>query len=196
MKSSLIFVIGIGLLLVAIAMVYNFTPQSAISSYEECIAAGYPSMESYPPQCRIPNGTVYVQNVEQEVPYDIYADSATYSLVDQREEILTDYDSFYNTFIEILGGDTVRVALIKPLDFNKSSMVVIVGPASTGGDYVVKSVTSTFSQLFVDIEVTSPGEGCVVAQVISQPYVILEVPSEVPSYLTVRYTSRSVSCSS
>jgi hypothetical protein len=28
----------------------------SIGSFEECVAAGYPVMESYPPQCRVPGG--------------------------------------------------------------------------------------------------------------------------------------------
>lgn len=34
-----------------------------IQSFEDCAAAGYPVMESYPPQCRTPEGTLYVQDV-------------------------------------------------------------------------------------------------------------------------------------
>lgn len=32
-----------------------------IASFEECEAAGYPVMESYPRQCRTPDGTVFIE---------------------------------------------------------------------------------------------------------------------------------------
>jgi len=34
-----------------------------ISSFEECAAAGYPVMESYPEQCRTPDGRTFTRNV-------------------------------------------------------------------------------------------------------------------------------------
>lgn len=39
-----------------------------ISSFAECKAAGYPIMESYPEQCRTPDGRSFV-NPEQQAPY-------------------------------------------------------------------------------------------------------------------------------
>jgi hypothetical protein len=38
-----------------------------IDSFEECAAAGYPVMESYPAQCRTPDGRHFVQDVEEGV---------------------------------------------------------------------------------------------------------------------------------
>ncbi|MBN2095528.1 MAG: hypothetical protein JW727_05750 [Candidatus Aenigmarchaeota archaeon] len=35
-----------------------------ISSFEECVAAGYPVLESYPRQCRTPDGQVFVEEIE------------------------------------------------------------------------------------------------------------------------------------
>jgi hypothetical protein len=38
--------------------------QKEISSFEECMKAGYPIMESYPRQCRVTGGPVFVEDVE------------------------------------------------------------------------------------------------------------------------------------
>lgn len=35
----------------------------AISSFEECVAAGYPIMESYPEQCRMPDGKTFTRKI-------------------------------------------------------------------------------------------------------------------------------------
>lgn len=39
-----------------------------ISSFEECAQAGYPIMESYPEQCRTPDGKNFVKKVEPIIP--------------------------------------------------------------------------------------------------------------------------------
>jgi hypothetical protein len=39
---------------------------ASINSFEECAAAGYPIMESYPEQCRTPDGRVFVKQIAQQ----------------------------------------------------------------------------------------------------------------------------------
>jgi hypothetical protein len=36
---------------------------SSIDTFEECVAAGYPVMESYPRQCRVPGGPTYTEEI-------------------------------------------------------------------------------------------------------------------------------------
>ncbi|MDD1678029.1 MAG: hypothetical protein LUO93_02435 [Methanomicrobiales archaeon] len=38
-------------------------PAANISSFEQCVNAGYPVMESYPRQCRVPNGQTFTENL-------------------------------------------------------------------------------------------------------------------------------------
>jgi len=45
------------------------TPATVITSYEQCVAAGYPIMESYPEQCAVPNGPTFTRQIEG-VPSD------------------------------------------------------------------------------------------------------------------------------
>lgn len=40
------------------------TPE--ITNFQECVQAGYPVMESYPRQCRIVKGEIFVERVEGE----------------------------------------------------------------------------------------------------------------------------------
>lgn len=51
-------------------IVYRPIPVSApiqkISNFEECKNAGYPVMESYPEQCRAPNGDLFVRSIENK----------------------------------------------------------------------------------------------------------------------------------
>jgi len=39
--------------------------QSSITNFEECIAAGNPAMESYPRQCRTPDGKHFVESIPE-----------------------------------------------------------------------------------------------------------------------------------
>lgn len=36
---------------------------NTINSFEECVKAGYPILESYPRQCGLPNGKSFVENI-------------------------------------------------------------------------------------------------------------------------------------
>ncbi|HRN90104.1 MAG TPA: hypothetical protein PK543_00250 [Candidatus Saccharibacteria bacterium] len=64
MNKRMLIIVGAILVLVLVAVVifaYLKTPNSKISSYDECVAAGNPVMLSYPPQCSA-NGKTYVQD--------------------------------------------------------------------------------------------------------------------------------------
>lgn len=41
------------------------SPQSSISSFEQCIQAGYPVLESYPRQCAVPGGETFTEELPQ-----------------------------------------------------------------------------------------------------------------------------------
>ena len=40
--------------------------ETGINSFEECAAAGYPIMETYPDQCRAPDGRVFVRELQAD----------------------------------------------------------------------------------------------------------------------------------
>jgi hypothetical protein len=42
-------------------------PSGPIDSFEACVAAGHPVMESYPPQCRAPGGQTFTEDVGNRV---------------------------------------------------------------------------------------------------------------------------------
>lgn len=41
-------------------------PKPAVKSFEECAAAGYPVMESYPRQCRDSAGTLFHEDIKDK----------------------------------------------------------------------------------------------------------------------------------
>jgi hypothetical protein len=42
-------------------------PRTSVSSFEECANAGYPILESYPAQCRTPEGAIFIQSAESPI---------------------------------------------------------------------------------------------------------------------------------
>ncbi|KKW48018.1 MAG: hypothetical protein UY99_C0017G0015 [Parcubacteria group bacterium GW2011_GWA1_59_11] len=57
---------GAALAAIVIAAIWLYPPSSeparAVNSFEECAAAGYPVMESYPRRCRTPDDRTFTEN--------------------------------------------------------------------------------------------------------------------------------------
>jgi hypothetical protein len=50
--------VAIGILIILFQSEKN--PYDKIQSFNDCVKAGYPIMQSYPPQCTLPNGRFFV----------------------------------------------------------------------------------------------------------------------------------------
>lgn len=63
-RAPLIVIIVLAVLVVGLGsclLVRLFTPSApTVTSYAECVAAGYPILETYPEQCRTPDGRTFV----------------------------------------------------------------------------------------------------------------------------------------
>lgn len=57
------FIVGLGLGYMAGHENPEPAAEDPITSFEECAAAGNPIMESYPEQCRTPDGTTFVREI-------------------------------------------------------------------------------------------------------------------------------------
>lgn len=54
------------ILVIAVIVLFiylNISTISGVNSFEECVAAGYPVMETYPRQCRTPDGRIFVEKI-------------------------------------------------------------------------------------------------------------------------------------
>ncbi len=70
-KNQMTLWIIIGLVVLALLGYFVYQKQKAsneqatfITNFEECVAAGYSIMESYPRQCRTPEGSLYTEKLE------------------------------------------------------------------------------------------------------------------------------------
>ena len=81
--------VAVVLTLIAVALM-QFVPASrasAITDFEGCAAAGYPVMESYPRQCAVPGGDVFVENIDpiDERPSCVVAGCSAQLCVEESE---------------------------------------------------------------------------------------------------------------
>ncbi len=69
-KNPLFYVVFAGVLILVILGIWFFTRNTddsngtTVSSFEECVAAGYSVMESYPRQCRTPDGRLFTEEID------------------------------------------------------------------------------------------------------------------------------------
>jgi len=57
--------------------------EPTINNFEECIAAGNPAMESYPRQCRTPDGEHFVESIQEEQESATESNIPEYYLTDE-----------------------------------------------------------------------------------------------------------------
>ncbi len=70
-KKLLFFLFAFILLAAIVFTFYTYgrkPKQPAITNFAQCVAAGYPVMQSYPPECTLPNGTFFVQSTVSDGP--------------------------------------------------------------------------------------------------------------------------------
>jgi hypothetical protein len=92
----------LALLLISAIAIVGCSEKPEINSYEDCVAAGNPIMESYPPQCRA-DGKLFVQgrgevydigDTEASLTYEEAREIAEESECVEESQLLEDY--FYN----------------------------------------------------------------------------------------------------
>jgi len=69
MKQSVIYFIIVGvIILIGVGLwIYLKSPQIEVQSFDDCVKAGYPVMESYPRQCKVPDGQTFVEEIGNEL---------------------------------------------------------------------------------------------------------------------------------
>lgn len=75
-KNRQLFIVGGAILIAGLGVwvgyklrpaFYEPQDDSSIVSYDECLAAGYPILESYPEQCKLPDGKTFVHEIGNEL---------------------------------------------------------------------------------------------------------------------------------
>jgi hypothetical protein len=72
MKKIIVTLLALGVIIVGFVFVYrkaNSPVISEITSFEDCADYGYAVMESYPRQCRTPDGRLFVEEITPTITY-------------------------------------------------------------------------------------------------------------------------------
>lgn len=71
MPKKLIFIAFTLVVVVSVVILYRSysQPSIQITSYADCMAAGYPVLDSYPPQCRTPEGLSFTLDIGNELEF-------------------------------------------------------------------------------------------------------------------------------
>lgn len=85
MKKNIKIIIGIVLLILIVATILMaVTKKEKITSFEECVNAGYPILESYPEQCKVPGGQTFTN--ENQLPLTDSSDIDELPIMDQENK--------------------------------------------------------------------------------------------------------------
>lgn len=174
-KKHLGFGVILGTLCAAVFILYlgyNGFKTSNIDSFEECVEAGNPIMESYPAQCRA-NGKTYVESLEKSSSGQILqidkSENGKYLHIDRGNYIITSLEEWNSIFGEMNEEPGVNFE-------EKTVIAVVMGQKPTGG-YEVSlrqvEVSEDFVQFLVEEKI--PGPNCFVTQMITNPYQIIAV---------------------
>ncbi len=68
MKKNYI-ILAVVLIVVLFGLLDYFRPVKEVVSFETCAKAGYPVMESYPRQCKTPDGRTYAEEIPEKITY-------------------------------------------------------------------------------------------------------------------------------
>lgn len=66
MKLIILLIAVVAVVLVGVLVTSGDDDTAQITNYEECVAAGYPIMESYPEQCAVPDGPSFTRVITDE----------------------------------------------------------------------------------------------------------------------------------
>lgn len=71
-------ILFLSIFLILLAVAIYFAQVKSVGSFEECVKAGYPVMETYPPQCKTPDGKSFTQQQSPTVTKTFTGDKVTF----------------------------------------------------------------------------------------------------------------------
>ena len=157
---------------------YLLLTKNDITNFEECAKAGYPVAESYPRRCNI-TGKVFIEEIADDSKVKGNVDAKAFHIgvlseTDKRMVVIKSQAEWQKLWRET----HPKPSEVTKVDFEKVMLVAfLAGTKPTAGYAVeVESVEESDGRVLFTVVETSPGENCINAQVITDPYVIVETP--------------------
>lgn len=151
---------------------FNNIKTNSITSFEECMSAGNPVMESYPRQCRA-HGKTFVENLNEDSSLAIMqidkSENGKYIHVDRGNYIINSLEKWN----EIFGQMDVK----PDVNFDEKTVIaVVMGQKPTGGYSVsLRQLEVAKDKIQFLVEESMPSKNCTVTQVITNPYQIIAI---------------------
>lgn len=182
---------AIALILVLIAILFINLPKEQkeeISSFEDCIDAGYLVMESYPRQCRTSEGKTFVESIGgSALDFSDVTNALQNPKKTEKEEYLLQDEK---SFKEIFGEN------ILDIDFNESTLIAIFGGQKSSGGHSmsVRRVEEKENVLKVYVSEMSPGKGCFYTMAQTYPFVVVQIQKTDPFSIEFFYEPEVKDC--
>lgn len=171
-----------------------------VTSFIECEAAGYPVMESYPRQCKGPDGQNFVEIIETSEPpmetpetpvkmafFTTLAEgNGIDSTFDQEELVLplkTSQSEFEEVWNQLYPDEASRPEL-PVVDFANSQVVIVSRQGSSSG-YAIDITDITIDEFgiaTVKVDFIKPTPDCINLQVITHPFEVVQVNGYVSEF--------------
>ncbi len=182
---------AIAVILVLIAILFINLPKEQkeeISSFEDCVDAGYLVMESYPRQCRTSEREIFVESVGgSALDFADVTNALQNPKKTEKEEYLIQDEKSFN---DIFGEN------ILDIDFNESTIIVIFGGQKSSGGYSmgVRRIEEKENILKVYVSEMSPGKGCFYTMAQTYPFVVVQIQKTDPFSIEFFYEPEVKDC--
>jgi len=189
---------GLAVTAVGVAWALRGQATEPVDSYAQCIAAGYPTTSTGPPVCRARGRTFRGPSPSPaptpppatSQPFELLVHGDSHGNYPDRQEVIRTLADWQRYWRQVHTGLTSPPPL-PPVDFNSSAVIAFsYGQKPTGGyDIKLADVMTGPAGTAIDVVQTVPGEGCVVAAAVTNPYFIARVatlPEPVAFRLTVQ----------
>lgn len=126
---------------------------NTITSFEECVAAGYPIMTSYPEQCSVPNGPTFTHQIDEIttwVPQSVESMNVSFKHPDDlefKEELAEDGISMRTVGFYLTKGDSLSP------DYQLYALLSLYRDASL--DDIEKAKTEMATETIKEIKIGS-----------------------------------------
>lgn len=147
MNKTTITITVVVVLLVGWALYYSVgnSPKTiTVNSFDECVTAGYPVMESYPRQCKVPDGATFTEAIKVQMNYV----NATNDLIQVTSPVPGAKVSTSFSVVGSARGTWYFEASFPVVVTDNNGVVLFQGPAQAESDWM----TTDFVPFKIDIK--------------------------------------------
>ncbi len=193
-KTITVLIVVLSLAIVILALLYPFLKPKKdkvlITNYEECLKDGNLSLLTYPKQCLTRDGTVFLNQVAQDIQTtskeinfeNIAKDNNTFTNLDAQNLVINDQTELKKILTKI--GASSKFPDTSSFDFSMNTLIAVFqGKEPSGGYSIEITKIIEVDKIIVTVMEKSPGLGCVTTTETTNPYHIIKIPISIKPIL-------------